>query len=228
MNLPSSAGTSVPSTTSNAMALNLPLTGGSSTDAILIGGGILLLAAAAAGLIQRRAKPDHNSTNPSQPLPTQQVNQKLPGSRYSRGDPDPGITYASTGRRWVSHGSTGVDARPPERKEMNNKKTLGKRLAALAGVLTIGLAGLAGPASADSGRRDGTPSNASANAIRQVPPVERSTSTTVAPGRSRRWDRDHGHLGSASSVAGAKFTIYKADGVTTKDGAAIDLDTPAD
>ena len=34
----------------------LPLTGGRSTDAIVIGGGLLLLAAAAAGLIQRRRK----------------------------------------------------------------------------------------------------------------------------------------------------------------------------
>lgn len=35
---------------------NLPLTGGRSTDAILIGGGILVLAAAAAGIIQKRRK----------------------------------------------------------------------------------------------------------------------------------------------------------------------------
>ena len=46
---------------------------------------------------------------------------------------------------------------------MNKKKTLGKRLAAIAGVLTIGLAGLAGPASADDDATAPAPSPVSIN-----------------------------------------------------------------
>ncbi len=105
---------------------------------------------------------------------------------------------------------------------MNNKKTLGKRLAALAGVLTIGLAGLAGPASADDDAT--TPATGVGNINPAIP-----TSLTI-----HKYDGNQGEAGDGTVItdtsdlgnplSGVEFTITP---VTTKGGAAIDLDTPA-
>ena len=90
---------------------------------------------------------------------------------------------------------------------MNKKKTLGKQLAAIAGVLTIGLAGLAGPASATQGEEGTPPSNAAAGTTGTLNIHKHAGSTTNDPnnGTSQTISRP--------PLAGAKFTICKVDGV---------------
>lgn len=106
---------------------------------------------------------------------------------------------------------------------MNKKKTLGKRLAAIGGVLTIGLAGFAGPASADPTSDPSTPAASGAN-------VNPGTSSSLT---IHKYSGDQGAVGDGTELSdvsklgtalqGVEFTITP---VVKKGTADINLDTP--